>query len=68
MAKGKAAAFLVAAGSLAGALLWRRRAGAGKEHVDVYFADGSVISFDAGSAEAARLLPVARRLVARARG
>ncbi|HSK15923.1 MAG TPA: hypothetical protein VK915_07105 [Gaiellaceae bacterium] len=68
MAKGRVAAFLVAAGSVAGALLWKRRSGAGKEHVDVYFADGSVVNFDESSAEAARLLPVARRILTRTRG
>jgi hypothetical protein len=68
MARGRLATTLVvAAGSLAGALLWRRRARAHREHVDLYFADGSMVSFGEGSPEAARLLPIARRALARAR-
>lgn len=65
----RVAAFLVAAGSVLGAAaLWRRRGGKGKEHVDAYFADGSMVTFDEGSEEAARLLPIARRALDQARG
>ena len=61
------AAILVAIGSLAGAAaLWRRRSGA-RDRVDVYFGDGSMVSFAEGSEEAARLFPVARRILAQAR-
>ena len=66
--KGRVAAALVAVGSVVGAAaLWRRRSGAGRDHVDVYFADGSMVSFAEGSDEAARLFPVARRILAQAR-
>lgn len=58
---------VVAAGSVAGALLWRRRSGRPREHVDLYFADGSMVSFGDGSPEAARLLPLARRVLSQAR-
>jgi hypothetical protein len=68
VARRRLTAFVVALGSLAGAAaLWRRRSGKGKEHVDVYFADGSMVTFDEGSDEAARLLPIARRLLSSAR-
>ena len=60
-------AILVAVGSLLGAAaLWRRRSGS-KDRVDAYFADGSMVSFTEGSDEAARLFPVARRILAQAR-
>jgi hypothetical protein len=36
-------------------------------HVDVYFADGSMVSFADGSPEAGRLLPLARRVLSEAR-
>jgi hypothetical protein len=68
MARRRLTAFVVALGSLAGAAaLWRRRSGKGKEHVDVYFADGSMVTFAEGSDEAARLLPIARRVLSSAR-
>ena len=42
--KRRLAALIVAVGSVAGAAaLWRRRSGAGKDRVDVYFADGSMV-------------------------
>ncbi|MGH3023655.1 MAG: hypothetical protein ACRDNI_08380 [Gaiellaceae bacterium] len=63
------AALAAVAGSVLGAAaLWRRRAGKGREHVDVYFADGSMVTFGEGSEEAARLLPIARRALDQARG
>ena len=66
--KGRVAGALVAIGSVVGAAaIWRRRSGAGKDHADVYFADGSMVSFPEGSDEAARLFPVARRILAQAR-
>ena len=61
------ATVLIAAGSVAGALFWRSRAGKRSEHVDLYFADGSMVSFAADSAEGARLLPLARRVLSEAR-
>ena len=65
--KRRLAAIAVAIGSVLGAAaLWRRRSGS-KDHVDVYFADGSMVSFTEGSDEAARLFPVARRILSQAR-
>jgi hypothetical protein len=65
--KRRLAALLVAIGSLAGAAaLWRRRSGS-RERVDAYFADGSMVTFAEGSDEAARLFPIARRILAQAR-
>jgi hypothetical protein len=69
VARRKLAAFVVALGSVAGAAaVWRRRSAKGREHVDVYFADGSMVTFAEGSDEAARLLPIARRALSQARG
>jgi hypothetical protein len=56
------------AGAAGGAALWLRRGGAPREHVDLYFADGSMVSFAPGSPEGDRLLPIARRVLAAARG
>ena len=65
--KRRLAAIAVAIGSLVGAAaLWRRRSGS-KDRVDLYFADGSMVSFAEGSEEAARLFPIARRILAQAR-
>jgi hypothetical protein len=66
--KRRLAAAVVAVGSVLGAAaLWRRRSGAGKERADVYFADGSMVSFPEGSDEAGALFPIARRILAQAR-
>ena len=66
--KRRLAAGLVALGSLVGAAaIWRKRSSAGKDQAHVYFADGSMVSFDEGSDEAARLFPIARRILAQAR-
>lgn len=63
------AALAAVAGSVLGAAaLWRRRSGKGREHVDAYFADGSMVTFGEGSEEAGRLLPIARRALDQARG
>lgn len=63
-------AFLVAVGSVGGAIVYRRRVAARRERVDVYFDDGSMRSFAEGAPEAADLLPAAHRILetARARG
>jgi hypothetical protein len=53
---------LLAAGSLAGSVLVRRRAARRRERVDLYADDGSMQSFAEDSSEAARLLPIAREL------
>ena len=57
-------AFLLAAGSLAGSVLVRRRAARKQAHVDLYAADGSMHSFADGTPEADRLLPLAHDLLA----
>jgi hypothetical protein len=54
--------FLLAAGSVAGSVLVRRRAARRRERVDLYAEDGSMQSFADDSPEAARLLPIAREL------
>ena len=55
---------MLAAGSLAGSVLYRRRAARRRERVDVYAEDGSMASITAeGSPEAARLLSLARELM-----
>ena len=56
--------FLLAAGSLAGSVLVRRRAARRRERVDLYGEDGSMHSFAEGSPEAERLLPIAHELLA----
>jgi hypothetical protein len=58
----------VAAGAAVGAALWLRRGGAPRERVDVYYDDGSMVSFASGSREGEKLLPIARRVLAAARG
>jgi hypothetical protein len=65
--KGKAIGALVAAASVAGVVLWRR-SHRQRERADLYFADGSMVSFKQGSIEAGRLLPVAQEILAAARG
>ena len=50
---------MLAAGSLAGSVLVRRRAARKRERVDLYAEDGSMHSFSEGSPEALRLLPIA---------
>jgi hypothetical protein len=59
-------AVLLAAGSLLGIGLYARR-GRAHERVDLYFVDGSTVSLDGASAEAARLLPLAHDALRAAR-
>jgi len=54
-------------GLAAGSILYRRSVGRRRERVDVYFDDGSMVSFVDGSPEAERLLPAARKILAAAR-
>ena len=61
------AGFLLAVGSLAGTILYRRRFARRRDRVDVYFEDGSMLSLTEGSAEAATALPLARRILDAAR-
>jgi hypothetical protein len=54
---------LAAAGSFAASALYRRRAARRRERVDLYFADGSMVSLPEGSAGATRLLSIAHELL-----
>jgi len=56
-----------AVGILAGTLLYRRGVRGRRERVDLYFDDGSMVSLADGSPDAARLLPLARRILGAAR-
>jgi hypothetical protein len=58
---------LLAAGSAAGTVLYRRRAARRRERVELYFGDGSMVSLTEGSPETDRLLAHARELLAVAR-
>jgi hypothetical protein len=58
----RTAVLLVAAGAV-GTVLVRRALRRSEERVDLYFDDGSMISLEGDSAEAQRLLPVARDLL-----
>ena len=58
---------LLAAGSLAGSILYRRRAARRLEHIDLYFDDGSMVSLTEGQLDAERLLPIAREALRSAR-
>jgi hypothetical protein len=55
---------LLAAGSLAGSVLVRRRAARRQARVDLYGTDGTMQSFPDGTPEATRLLPIANNLLA----
>jgi hypothetical protein len=60
---------LAAGAALAGAIVFvRTKSALDREHVDVYYTDGSMISLNPGSADGDRLLPLARRAIAAARG
>ena len=54
-------------GALAGSVLYRRSFARRPERVDVYYDDGSMISYVDGSSEADGLLPAAREGLAAAR-
>jgi hypothetical protein len=56
-----------ASGALAGTLAYRYLFGGRGERLDVYFDDGSFVTFAAGGAEGDRLLPLARRVLVAAR-
>ncbi len=57
-----------ASGLFAGSVLYRRTVARRRERVDVYYGDGSMITYDEGSPEAGELLPVARDALAASRG
>jgi len=56
-----------ATGVLAGTAVYRHWFRGSRERLDVYFDDGSFVTFGAGSPESARLLPLARRVLVTAR-
>jgi hypothetical protein len=53
-----------ASGALAATVAYRRWFGGNGERLDIYFDDGSFVTFGTGSPEAARLLPLARQVLA----
>jgi hypothetical protein len=55
--------FVLAAGSLAGSLLVRRRAARKRERVDLYREDGSMLSYAEGTPEAGQFLAIAHSLL-----
>jgi hypothetical protein len=59
-------ALLVGASSLLGIGLYARR-GRRRTRVDLYFADGSMVSLEGDSPQAARLIPLARDAIRAAR-
>ena len=60
-------AWPLAAALAAGAsALWRSRRAAAREHVDLYFDDGSMVSLVAGDADADRLLGLAHDVLSAA--
>ena len=61
MGRGKLVALVALASAAAYVVVRRRRSAA--EHVDLYFADGSMVSFEEGSLEGARLLPAAHAIL-----
>jgi hypothetical protein len=54
-------------GILAGSVFYRRSFARRRDRVDIYFGDGSMVSFVEGSPEADKLIPVAREALAAAR-
>jgi hypothetical protein len=53
-------------GATVGLFWWLRREQT-RDHVALYFADGSTVSFEPGSPTGDRLLPLARKALAAAR-
>jgi hypothetical protein len=56
------AGLVLAAGSVAGSVLYRRRAARRRERVDLYYEDGSMVSVADGP-ELERLLPLTREVL-----
>jgi hypothetical protein len=52
-----------ATGALAGSAVYRRWSGGRRERLEVYFDDGSFVTFGPRSSEGARLLPLARQVL-----
>jgi hypothetical protein len=67
MRRRRFAAVGFAAGVVAGSVLYRRSFGRRPERVDVYFDDGTMITYVDGSPEAEELLAPAREALAAAR-
>ena len=63
----KTAAAVLVAGATVATALWRQRREQRREHVDLYFADGSMISLAEGTPDAGRLLPLAHEVLTAAR-
>jgi hypothetical protein len=57
----------LAAVAVGAAVVLRRRAGSGRERVDLYYEDGSMATFENGAPEALSLLSYAREALAVAR-
>ena len=57
-------ALAIALGSIAGALLFRRRAAARTERAVLHYDDGSLVTLEAGAPQADRLLGIARDVLA----
>jgi hypothetical protein len=53
--------------AFAGIVVYRRRFAARQERIDLYYEDGSLVSFDQGSDGASRLLPLAHDVLRSAR-
>jgi hypothetical protein len=66
MGRRRLAALLLGGASLLGIGLYARR-GRAHERIDLYFADGSLVSLDGASPEASRLLPPAHDALRAAR-
>ena len=66
MARRRLFALILALGSLLGIGLYARR-GHKQDRVDLYFADGSMVSVEGDSPQAARLIPLARDAIRAAR-
>ena len=60
------AGLVLGAASATGAALFRRRART-RARVEVYFADGSIVTLDQGSPDGSRALELARQALAAAR-
>ena len=67
MARKLLSGFMLALGSIAGSLVYRRRVARRVERVDLYSDDGSMASIAASTPEAERLLTLARELISLAR-
>jgi len=56
-----------ATGALAGTAAYRRWLGGSRQRLDLYFDDGSFVTFEADSSEGAKLLPLAQQVLIAAR-